>query len=406
MIRLNSFLHRLTLSDIIGRWMMDQLKPADVRILKELVNYNCHIAPLVLDDVATTILGELARGPVESVAVHTKGHLKDYLVGHPWHRNDRVDEIIGRYQRVPQEFYRETPFDGRIYLQRSDGKERYVGSTRRKRMKRISEKSARRIIDYVFGRIKNEAQTLANERATQLGVPVDRLVTPSGQQEEEFIQAEQRIMDQIRTGQIRGQMPPLDINDVLGIKAVCDDDDVKRLLSILESHPRLHIIELEQHSGVYNALNVTLRLQVDKDALRRNAPTGAALDKFRSRGLADSDVAHDYRRFINEGEDHLLLELIVSSYQETLESEIGRAIHEERVMKQRAAQQYRGSLARNIAALMEFMMALRRFPRDDIKDIPIKLWIKYMPDYFESVMKATYGIGESEYLGGSLPPPL
>lgn len=399
MIRLNSFLHCQQLADIIGRWMMDQLAPEDVRVLKELVNFNCYVAPYVLDDVASYIFLGMAGPPVESFVASTKGRLKDFMVEHPPYRNGRIDQLIAQYRKYPQDFYRETPFDARIYHHTTDDGVQYLGATRRKRFRRIAEKSARRIIDHVYHRIKEEAETLARERASQLSVPIHQLITPADQQVEEFAHAERRIIKRIRTGQLWQQIPPLDINDVLGIKAMVEDDDVQRLTGLLEQHPRLAIVETELHSGAYTAINITLRYTIDKPALLRHPPTGSAFDQLVARGIAPDRVVAGYRQFVTEADDALVLELIVSTYQNGLESEIGRSMHEERVLNQRAQQQYRGSLARNITALLDYMMALRRYPEDQIDAIPIKLWIRYMPDYFQSVMKATYDIKESAYLG-------
>ncbi|MBW2458984.1 MAG: hypothetical protein JRI68_31080 [Deltaproteobacteria bacterium] len=373
MIRFNSFLHRLELADIIGRWMVDQLQPTDVRQLKELISFNGHLSRIVLDEVATGVFGQLLGREVESLPVSRKGVLKDFLADHPPYTNPRIRQMVTRYRRYPQDFYRETPFDGRVYFDPNGGQRRIVGSTRRKRFKRIAEKSSRRIVDHIFKRIKDEANLLAQERAEQLGVPLDRLVTPEHLQVEEFAHAERRIVKSLRTGTFLTDMPLLDINDVF--------------------------LEYELHSGNYNALNITLSYRIDKDRLAAQAPAGSTLETFANRGLSPPDVSENYQRFIREGEDELVIELIITNYQEGLESEIGRAMHEERILAQRDDQQYRGSLARNIAALLEYMLVLRRHPSDHIDELPIKLWIKYMPDYFESVMKEAYGETDTVFLG-------
>ena len=49
------------------------------------------------------------------------------------------------------------------------------------------------------------------------------------------------------------------------------------------------------------------------------------------------------------------MEIIFSDYQEMLESEIGRCIHEDRIIEQRLYQPYRGPLARNIQHLLEYL---------------------------------------------------
>jgi hypothetical protein len=398
MIQLNSFLHRAELADIIGRWLVDRLDPKDLRSLKELVNYNCLLAPLVLDDVATTIFTEMAGPPVASFPASTKGMLKDFLVAHPRLSTHRVEEMVRRYQKYPQDFYRETPFDGRVYHQSTADSVRYLGSTRRKRFKRIAEKSSRRIVDYVFRQIKEEAERLAHERAAQLGVPMDRLLTPFSKQQEEFVHAERRVIKQIRTGQFIKNMPRLEINDVFGVKIVCEDVDVQRLTALVERHPRLHLVECELHSGAYNAVNITVRYVLDKPKLKAAGPAEKTVEKLVSRGFTPDEARTGYARFIDGAEDHLLLELIATSYEDAMESELGRCMHEERILEQRSQEQYRGSLASNVAALLEYMWSLRRYPGHHIDEIPIKLWIKYMPDYYESVLKSTYNVTESIYV--------
>ncbi len=399
MIRFNSFLHRLELADIIGRWMVDQLQPTDVRQLKELISFNGHLSRLVLDEVATGVFGQLLGHEVKSLPVSRKGVLKDFLADHPPYTNPRIRQMVSRYRKYPQDFYRETPFDGRIYFDPNGGKHRIIGSTRRKRFKRIAEKSSRRILDHIFKRIKDEANRLAQKRAEQLGVPLDRLVTPEHKQVEEFAHAERRIVKSLRTGTFLTDMPLLDINDVFGIKAFREDTEVAKLTKLLREHPRMDILEYELHSGNYNALNLTLSYRIDKDRLAAQAPAGSTLTTFADRGLHPPDIREDYQRFIHEAEDELVIELIITNYQEGLESEVGRAMHEERILAQRDDQQYRGSLARNIAALLEYMLVLRRHPSDHIDELPIKLWIKYMPDYFESVMKEAYGETDTVFLG-------
>jgi len=86
------------------------------------------------------------------------------------------------------------------------------------------------------------------------------------------------------------------------------------------------------------------------------------------------------------------VEIIVSNYQETLESEIGRCMHEERIVRQRATKEYRGHLARNIEYLMEYLFAFSQSAERELPELPIKLWNRYLPDYFDEVLKRLYHI--------------
>jgi hypothetical protein len=88
-------------------------------------------------------------------------------------------------------------------------------------------------------------------------------------------------------------------------------------------------------------------------------------------------------------------EIILSTYQEMLESEIGRCIHEDRIIEQRLRQQYRGPLARNIQCLMEYLFTFPSSPSPcqcELGGLPIKLWNRYLPDYFDEVLKQLFHI--------------
>lgn len=245
---------------------------------------------MVLDEVATDLFQRMAPAGVESLPLGRKGILKDFLVDHPLHTNARIGEMMARYRKYPQDFYRETPIDGRLYFTRNDDIVRTLGTTRRKRFKRIAEKCSRRIIDYVFERIKGEAELLAKERAMRLGVPLGRLNTPIEKQKEEFVHAERRVVKRIRLGTFLDDMPLLDINDVFGIKVFCEDAEVAKLTGQLQGHPRMEILEYELHSGAYNALNIVLKYRIDKDRVATLPPSGDVLAAYADRGLTPSEV--------------------------------------------------------------------------------------------------------------------
>ena len=81
-----------------------------------------------------------------------------------------------------------------------------------------------------------------------------------------------------------------------------------------------------------------------------------------------------------------------------LESEIGRCMHEDRITRQRLDQQYNGQLARNIEFLMEYLFAYPASSQTQLKELPLQLWNRYLPDYFDEVMKALFDIPSVEVL--------
>jgi len=67
-------------------------------------------------------------------------------------------------------------------------------------------------------------------------------------------------------------------------------------------------------------------------------------------------------------------------------------MHEERIIGQRRQQQYRGCLARNIEYLMVYLFTFPASSQHDLHELPIKLWNRYLPDYFDEVIKDLFRI--------------
>ena len=109
-------------------------------------------------------------------------------------------------------------------------------------------------------------------------------------------------------------------------------------------------------------------------------------------------ISRDFREFLETGEEKVELEIILSNYQEMLESEIGRCMHEERIIRQRQEQQYTGQLARNVEYLMEYLFAFPASGQVGIEDLPIKLWYRYLPDYIDDVWKRLFSVPSPEIL--------
>jgi len=73
-----------------------------------------------------------------------------------------------------------------------------------------------------------------------------------------------------------------------------------------------------------------------------------------------------------------------------LESEIGRSMHEDRILTQRQNQQYQGSLARNIEYLLDYFFRFALSTTKELHEVPIQLWVRYMPDYIDQILQRLY----------------
>ena len=116
------------------------------------------------------------------------------------------------------------------------------------------------------------------------------------------------------------------------------------------------------------------------------------------RGLSPEESHKAFANFVRSGEENICIEIIVSDYEEMLESEIGRCMHEDRIMEQRRRQQYRGHLASNIAYLMEYLFTFPVSEQLELGEMPIKLWNRYLPDYFDEVLRNLFRVPQSSIL--------
>jgi len=119
---------------------------------------------------------------------------------------------------------------------------------------------------------------------------------------------------------------------------------------------------------------------------------------MQSRGFSPYEANRSFVEFVRSGEEDVLVEIIVSNYQEMLESEVGLCIHEDRIIEQRLCQQYRGPLARNIQCLLEYLFAFPASHRRELGELPIKIWNRYLPDYFDEILKQLFRIPPDNFL--------
>ena len=399
MITINSYLHREVLSDIIRRWMYNESLPADADLITRLVHCNHVYVSRYLESFSELIFHELHQEKLFCRSVQVKGELKDALVSQVPYRNDRIDELIHDYQLNPGRFYRETPFHGTLCFRYRNGGEEYCGASRIKRVRRLAEKSARRIIDRIFVTIKRHADMMADERARLLGVPRERLVTAPEDMTEEFLLAEKRLLDDLHKKRpIADAGEKLVINDVAGVKVILETPQQHRLMELLDHLPNCEIVEEEKHSGQYNATNLIVRYRPPREEIIARPFGHGFLNVMQKRGYSPYEARQAFVEFVRSGEEDILLEIILSNYQEMLESEIGRCMHEDRIIEQRLCQQYRGPLAQNIQYLLEYLFVFPTSDRRELGELPIRLWNRYLPDYFDEVLKQLFNLPTGNFL--------
>lgn len=389
MLDLTGYIHRAELQDIMTRWLLGRFEPADCPRLKDIVNFNGYLVTRYLNEACLRLFSWLAVDGVSRVPVQQKGDLKDFIVKNPPYGSRRIDEMLSHYARYPQDYYRRAPFIGVLYYSGTLDAPRYLGHSRIKRARRLSEKGARRIVDFIFAHIKNQADILAEERAARLGISKPQLITDPQTQLEEFVHAERRVLKSIRLGtlpQAPGATTILPINDVAGVKVILENDRTHLLGEFIAANRDLAIVETEEHSGAYNATNLIVEITLDKEQLALPPPPEVKEVLF-GRGVEAQGIDERYHEFVYGGEDTARFEVIVSNYGDLLESELGRCMHEDRILAQRSIQDYRSSLAFNVRYLIEYLFLFTMSPARSVSEIPFVLWEHNMPDTFDEAVK-------------------
>lgn len=397
MITINGYLYRNELKDLIRRSMYGKLRHGDGDLITRLVHFNQLFVSRYLHHFAERLFQELHGADLREVWIVRKGEIKDAMVRRPPYRNPRIVELIGDYAAHPGRFYRETPCRAMLFFKGREAGEDYVGSWRIKRIRRLAEKVARRIIDWIFDAIKKNAEILADERAARLCISREYLLSSPEEMLGEFLAAEGRFIEDLRRQrEIEGE-PDLIINDVAGIKIVLEDGEQGRLSAALENIENCRVVEEESHQGRYNAVNLVVRIEPPKDELIRGALPASIHAVMADRGVTPAQADRSFADFVLSGEQDVYLEIIVSDYQEMLESEIGRCMHEDRIIAQRLRRQYRGHLAKNVEYLMRYLFLFSLSNREELPDLPIKLWDRYLPDYFDVVIAELFRIPPGDF---------
>ncbi len=395
MISLTSLLHRQDLKDIIFRWMSDKVAPEDCVEVKKIVNFNVHIVNVYLDHFCSDLFNFLAGGEAWTFDVISKGQLKDFILDVTPYENERLDDIRTRYRKYPEDFYRSAPFGGKIYCSGSKEHPTYLGHSRIKRFRRVAEKASRRMIDIIFNRIKKNADVLATQRASELGIPKEQLVTPVEEQKEEFRHAERRFLKELRRGTLRLDEEAVNsgkIHDVAGVKAIMEDGKIPVLEKFFDNMPNYGIAEKEQHSGIFQALNYIIDIGLDKEELIDRLPTPRVVDVLSARGMDRGTIIDDYKTFVETAEDNVFLELIISNYPDMIESEFGNCMHEERIFAQREQVEYRSSIAANVRYITEYLFLFAISGKQRLQRLPVKLWEKAMPDTYDEAIRELWDI--------------
>lgn len=386
---LTSITQRDRLFDVATRWLGDRPEPGDGRFATQVFIYESVIwAPLVRRFVAD-ILRQIERGPVALHRFRTKDQLRHALCAGLDASGPRGRELCGRFRDRPEEFFPGTPVD-LVLAARPDGWP--LGMVRIKRVRRIAEKASRRVADGLAGRIHAAARDLAGARAAALRLPLETLGSTPDAMLEDFAEAERKVSRALRDEVPAFAPQDLRVDDVIGIKFVGTPTEVARLERAIGSHELVAEVAREEHRGRYNDVNLLVDLTLPEPATviadARRADWAAAA----GRGLGPETLAREFPAYVEGGARTVRAEVILTTWEELVESEFGRSIHEQRILEQRRTAAYSGRIASNASFLIQYLLMLAISPKLEVATLPVKMWGQYLPDIYALAVWDLFGI--------------
>jgi hypothetical protein len=381
---LSAYTHRRQLLQITERWLSNQLAPDDALQITRIITYDSFIAWHTLVFFVQTLTRRLEPATKARIlALYRKKDLKDFITATCPSPSRRAAELIADYRRLPEYYFVGSPMAGYLF---HDPAGRVLSICRFKRTKRIAEKSSRYAALHMRERLRRQSERLVLETAA----PPDGDIDPTAVQRK----AEETLMATIRDGGLKLPRIEMKIRDVVGAKIIDWGFGAQALETAVTALPGARILEKEIHQGTYNAVHYTVALRIEADPIIAAFAASPHRQTCRRRGLPTGDGTKDFETFIHSGATDLSLDLILTTYEELLESEIGHSMHEARIFRQRQEESLLGNIPANIGYIIEYLLAVGLSPVTTIDEIPIKLWGRYLPDTLSYCIRKLYGIPE------------
>ncbi|MFH2010838.1 MAG: hypothetical protein ABI333_29825 [bacterium] len=386
---LTGLMHRGELFDITLRWLNDDLHPEDGRRLTEIFLYESMVSCPSVQEHMLRFFQRLYGVGLSVERVAYKQQLRERLIECVPVSDPRIEFLTAAFRESPEEFFPRLPVDGLLLFA---PEHRLVSISRIKRPQRVAEKAAYRTADALADLIRGEAELLASGRAVEQGVDLQQLISTQEQMRADFVSAERRVASGFRSSEIALNREDLSINDIIGFKVIGDEEELQWAERMLAEEPNVSVLEREVHRGHYNATN----LQVDIDL----PPVGQLVDEARdmdwaaaaSRGLNPEEARRNFPRFVETGERTVRTEVILTTYPELIESELGRSLHERRILRLRERQSYSGQIAENARFLIEYLLAVAYAPTVRVSELPIKMWGRYLPETLVDAVRRLHGL--------------
>jgi hypothetical protein len=385
---LTGLTHRDELFDLTVRWLNDDLHEGDGRIISGIFLYEGFISGSFVINKMFHFLGKIFGVNLEMERIRQKQLLRERLIQYLAHPTERTEELTRTFLENTEFFFPRLPIDAVLVV--ASGK-RLVSIGRIKRLSRVAEKVSFRLMDALFQDIKAEAQRIAAKRADTAGLPITSLISSPDAMRQDFVDAEMAVATHFRDKAMGFERDAFAINDMLGFKIIGEPEELAMALDRLKEEPGFKIVEIQEHSGNYNAVNLSVGLQLPDPGEWMKVFQALDWSIAARRGLNPEKARMGFPAYLERGSRTIRMEIILTTYPELMESEFGRSLHELRILQLRERAPYSGLIAQNAGYLIEYLLTLAMAPVCDVPELPIKLYGRYLPETIHAVKCALFG---------------
>ncbi|HSO24487.1 MAG TPA: hypothetical protein VLT81_16410 [Chondromyces sp.] len=373
---LSGLTHRDRLFDIAMRWLADRVEPEDGQVLTEIFAFERAITAPTVRRFVADLCRVHRREDLYLERTTNKDELREAIVAAAAHPTSRVAELIDWYRQLPEEFFPRTPVRMSIVTQRNG---RLAAVIRRKRIRRIADKVSRRVAAQLSVEVDAVAGALAASRPRNSGTVITNDRPPSAPAGIRGA-AERLVADRIRSGRITLDPEKQRVDDVIGVKVIARSDELTRIEGALDELDYGWAHDREVHAGAYNGIHYLVDLELPPNEAILDSMRGIDWSFAARRGLAVAELDRCFSAYVDSCSRTFRVELILTTFEDLVESEFGTCIHEQRILDQRDLASDFGRLAQNASSIIEYMLRLATSPTVDIEELPFKIWGRYIRD--------------------------
>jgi hypothetical protein len=327
--------------------------------------------------------------------ITSKDEVRAAIVAAATHPSTRVAELIDWYRQLPEEFFHGTPVRMSLVTL---GNGKLTAIIRRKRIRRIADKVSRQVAEQLTGEIVAVARSLARSRPRHQVEGIDRDISPPSTPAAVGGAAERLVADRIRSGRITLDPEQNRVDDVIGVKVIGTPSELETIEASLDTLEYTFASQREVHVGSYEGVHYLVDLELPPNETTLANMAGIDWSFAAGRGLEVNRLDESFRAYIESCRRTFRVELILTTFDDLVESEFGISIHEQRILEQRDHAAEFGRIARNASSIIEYMLRLATSPTVTIDHIPIKIWGRYIRDTLDAAIAELGGGVPTEWL--------